>query len=53
MLKNLLGVKTDLPRKEYTFDHIEILHQHISFGLRAEISYRVSNPQLNGSFESG
>lgn len=39
------------PWEEDAFDHIEVLHQHISLRLGAEVANSISNSQLDGPFQ--
>lgn len=40
------------PGEEDAFHHIEVLHQHISLRLRAEVANSISNTQLDGPLQS-
>lgn len=42
---------TNTPGKEDAFHHIEVLHQHISLRLGAEIANGISNTQLDGPLQ--
>lgn len=45
------SVHKNTPGEEDAFNHIEVLHEHISLGLGAEVANSISNTQLDGPFQ--
>lgn len=42
-----------LPGKEDAFHHIEVLHEHVTLRLGAEVAHCVPDSQLDGTLQSG
>lgn len=42
----------NVPGEEDAFNHVEVLHEHISLGLGAEVANSISDTQLDGTFQS-
>jgi len=39
------------PGEKYALHHVEVLHQHISLRLGAQVAHRVTDAQLDGTFQ--
>lgn len=39
------------PGEEDALHHIEVLHQHVSLGLGAQVSHCITDAQLDGAFQ--
>lgn len=50
-IKNNNKPSENTPGKEDAFHHVEVLHQHISLRLGAEVANSISNTQLDGPLQ--
>lgn len=42
-----------IPGEEDALHHVEVLHEHVSLRLRAEVAHCVPDPQLDGTLQGG
>lgn len=48
---NILYVYLCIPGEKDALHHIEVLHQHVSLRLGAQVAHSVTDAQLDGTFQ--